>query len=600
MTQTVTVPGIGNLKFPDGMSQDDMRLAIQKNFPQIHPQTPKQPTGIFPQAVSGLAEGVADVAGSPVDLANNLANLGITATGYVGGKAGLIKPENLPQPETNVPGGSDWIKQKLRGVGLTAQPPQTGAEGLVRGAGELAGSALVPGPGGKTEASAQSSKSLAAIAKKYKVPITYGELTNSRHAKNAEMALEQFPVVGLQKFREGQQEAVKNAATKLVDGFKRNFEDPGKEVQTSLQRVLGRTKEIAGKLYDRVSQEITRSPENNKIPMFTTKQATEELLANHPDIFDRLPDKGLKQKLDAITRALPNKNIPGELLDASGQPLANASAVKPTHLTFDEARYLRKKIGNYINRAAKSAGAVGSDEFRQLNQMKAALDKDINAWGDLVPNQKVVSSYRRANKFYQDHVAPFRDVTVDKVTGNKFDTDTMLKTIIKPDRPRLAQKIISQLDPKGRQAVKYGVLQDALDHAIDPGTGIFSPQKFSSKLSNMGATSGVVFNQAERKEIGDFTKLMAAVPRAGQFMESPPTGYRLLQTGGLMGTGYMAAKHPYAFLASGLASKGLGALFTTKAGKSLLNAQAATKYKLSEAMKSHPFLPIALQHLADQ
>lgn len=36
MTQNVSIPGVGNIQFPDGMSQADMTAAIQKNFPQIH------------------------------------------------------------------------------------------------------------------------------------------------------------------------------------------------------------------------------------------------------------------------------------------------------------------------------------------------------------------------------------------------------------------------------------------------------------------------------------------------------------------------------------------------------------------------------------
>lgn len=36
MTQTVNVPGVGTLQFPDGMSQADMAAAIKKNFPEIH------------------------------------------------------------------------------------------------------------------------------------------------------------------------------------------------------------------------------------------------------------------------------------------------------------------------------------------------------------------------------------------------------------------------------------------------------------------------------------------------------------------------------------------------------------------------------------
>jgi hypothetical protein len=41
MSQTVSVPGVGDLEFPDGMSEPDMAAAIQKNFPDIHPN-PKQ------------------------------------------------------------------------------------------------------------------------------------------------------------------------------------------------------------------------------------------------------------------------------------------------------------------------------------------------------------------------------------------------------------------------------------------------------------------------------------------------------------------------------------------------------------------------------
>lgn len=36
MAQTVQVPGVGQLQFPDNMSEDDMSKAIQANYPQIH------------------------------------------------------------------------------------------------------------------------------------------------------------------------------------------------------------------------------------------------------------------------------------------------------------------------------------------------------------------------------------------------------------------------------------------------------------------------------------------------------------------------------------------------------------------------------------
>lgn len=55
MTQTVTVPGVGDLSFPDGMSQPDMAAAIQKNFPQIHK----------PQSFDSLGDGSVAPTGSP-------------------------------------------------------------------------------------------------------------------------------------------------------------------------------------------------------------------------------------------------------------------------------------------------------------------------------------------------------------------------------------------------------------------------------------------------------------------------------------------------------------------------------------------------------
>lgn len=42
MPQTINVPGVGALQFPDGMSDQDMAAAIQKNFPQIHGTQPVQ------------------------------------------------------------------------------------------------------------------------------------------------------------------------------------------------------------------------------------------------------------------------------------------------------------------------------------------------------------------------------------------------------------------------------------------------------------------------------------------------------------------------------------------------------------------------------
>lgn len=58
--------------------------------------------------VKGLARGLtADVAGAPVDLMSQIANLGLAAGGYVGHKTGLLK-EPFPLIQQPI-GGSDWF-----------------------------------------------------------------------------------------------------------------------------------------------------------------------------------------------------------------------------------------------------------------------------------------------------------------------------------------------------------------------------------------------------------------------------------------------------------------------------------------------------------
>jgi hypothetical protein len=63
--QTIQVPGIGSLNFPDEMSQPEMAAAIQKNFPEIHQQAPpREAPAQHSPIVPG--ESISTVTGKPV------------------------------------------------------------------------------------------------------------------------------------------------------------------------------------------------------------------------------------------------------------------------------------------------------------------------------------------------------------------------------------------------------------------------------------------------------------------------------------------------------------------------------------------------------
>src|SRR6185369_9877092 len=63
---------------------------------------------------------MSNLPGLPVDTALNVADLAKAGYGFVGSKLGLIKPQDLPQliDRATIPGSSEWIANKERGVGL--------------------------------------------------------------------------------------------------------------------------------------------------------------------------------------------------------------------------------------------------------------------------------------------------------------------------------------------------------------------------------------------------------------------------------------------------------------------------------------------------
>lgn len=65
----------------------------------------------IPDALLGLGRALGpDVAGAPVDVMQNLLNLGIAGGGYLGHKAGLLNQP--PELLKNSVGGSDWLASK--------------------------------------------------------------------------------------------------------------------------------------------------------------------------------------------------------------------------------------------------------------------------------------------------------------------------------------------------------------------------------------------------------------------------------------------------------------------------------------------------------
>jgi hypothetical protein len=114
MVQSVNVPGIGTLNFPDGMSQADMSAAIQKNFPQVSsaPAQQQQDQGFFSKAGAAI---------------NNVGNA-IFPSGSSGWD--LVKNVVTAAPKA-IAGGAEAIANGAYGLGTEAVG---GTYGLARAA----------------------------------------------------------------------------------------------------------------------------------------------------------------------------------------------------------------------------------------------------------------------------------------------------------------------------------------------------------------------------------------------------------------------------------------------------------------------------------
>ena len=114
MTQAINVPGVGVLQFPDGMSQQDMATAIQKNYPQIHaPAVPAHKAlgdisddpdvGAGDALLHWASQGVAGIAGGLSAAGSTVENAGRWALNKFGAHLPAVDPAaNMAQVQNDL------------------------------------------------------------------------------------------------------------------------------------------------------------------------------------------------------------------------------------------------------------------------------------------------------------------------------------------------------------------------------------------------------------------------------------------------------------------------------------------------------------------
>ncbi|WP_423813352.1 hypothetical protein [Psychrobacter sp. 219-2-C] len=412
------------------------------------------------------------------------------------------------------------------------------------------------------------------LGKQYDIPTTVGDIKGGGIGKNIETQLERVPVVGISKLRTTQHDKSLAAATRVSKKFKnlmdetdykaipamqraaqqgdRNAsrvlgiindagDDTGKILQASAEVKGWRQSAIATKLYNRVDDEVIKAG-NGTVPTNRTQAALADALDKQAASL--APDGVLLRELTKISDNLANPSKP--------------KTFKNTRLLRSQLGDLADKYGSPIN-GNKAAARVFGD-------VKKAVDDDIADFATNSGSTAIKTAYKKADKFYAG-VMKSKDSAITKaMQSNK--PDEVFDKFIKAGKGDAAQNFANSLDDKGRAALRYQMVDDAMTKAWNENKEAFSPAKFAGKFEELAEPYTRLFKGDDKKQMDGFIKLMRHVERAGQFKENPPTGVRL---GDVAMIGTALASVPLAFKGASV-SLLARTLFTTKAGKNLLLA----------------------------
>lgn len=374
------------------------------------------------------------------------------------------------------------------------------------------------------------------LAEKHNVPLTYGDIKKGSIEPKLEVAMESVPGVGMGGFREGQNIAVKKAAMiQLKKQTPPSVDDWADIAQKGLKSKAKIIKDIAAKKYNKVAK--LADPLGNA-PTSNMNETASNIIKKEMEKLPEYRDANLVSTLQKYT--------------------------KDPSMKWSGLRELRSDLGDDIADFYKGKNAiVGQKGVGKLQSIKNALEKDMEEFTKSKSPQ-LKHAWKTADKYYKEKVIPFKDSALAKASTTNTP-DEIYKSFIQRGKRDRALKFYNALDNKGRQAVRYGIVEDAFESASTR-DNIFSPAKFANKMKELEASTGVFFKGRNKEEIRGFARLMRHAERSGQYLENPPTGQRAIPF--LVGAGAVAS--PTAVAGGGTATYALRKLFTTSAGKQLL------------------------------
>lgn len=407
----------------------------------------------------------------------------------------------------------------LSGAGIGGVMPadswsERGLNMLAGGAGGAAGSAVVSGVGKGINAfrgrmGNASVQQAGELSDKFGVNLTAGDAAGGAILPKAETSLESIPIIGMGRIRERQMNQAKSAASRLLSRTGDTGQDIGETVQKSAMREFQTRRDIATEMFNEIRDV---ADDYGVIPLTNMSRVAQNQIDRLNRILESNPGqaKAIQAKIDALA------------------PYADAG-----QMTYSEIREItRANLVDLIDSMYAPGAVIGKKGVGDFEKLRRALEDDLeNGLKEI--GGETWEKYLKAKKWYQANVVPYKKgqgVGISTVLDTS-EPERILSRWVKGGKKDKAAALYDSLNDEGKEAVRVGIIREAWEAATsgpNSQNGVFSPAAFASEINKYKDAIPTFFRGDAKAEIDGFTRLMQHIKRAGQYMENPSTGARLL------------------------------------------------------------------------
>lgn len=211
---------------------------------------------------------------------------------------------------------------------------------------------------------------------------------------------------------------------------------------------------------------------------------------------------------------------------------------KGKNLDFESLRNTRTLINRKITALMKPNSTVqdadgARDAFLNLSK---SIEKDIDTYG-MSRSPEARAKWIKARDYYKNEVIPYKQEA--DVSAALMDEDpTTLARLFRGKDKYAQQRMIMKIGNKGKAAVQFGLIDDAVMAGEKTQRGTQSPTMSAARVAgklealDKAGSLDVAFKGSDRMAVEGMTRILRMVDKADNVAWTPPTGEATERVGG--------------------------------------------------------------------